>query len=368
MSEHALTVYAAPTPTRARSRSDRAWAWAGALLAAGVSVAVNIAHAGPHAPSAFEAAELARAGMAVPETVGSWGFAAFAATLPVMVLIAAEQTARRLLGRATLPVMLSIGVCAYSLSFWHTVLLLASWGEPWPLRITGAVAVDGLAVASVIALWYANTPDAEPVAPVAAERPDVRPAAGQEAREPDARTDAARPVPARPDVETSASGPDVRPVVLASNPSGTVRLMADVRTDAPAPDVRPDAPDAPARTLNGAARPPVAPESEPVSPATDESEPVATPRRVSALTTVRPAAATSRTGGASERVRSHLRGHGLVGQPLSREQADEVAAATSASVATVRRVAAGLRPESEASGDDVGAEAARKRAGRRAES
>lgn len=271
---------------RARSRSDRAWAWAGALLAAGVSVAVNIAHAGPHAPSSFEVAELVRAGLPVPATVGSWGFAAFAATLPVMVLIAAEQTARRLLGRATLPVMLSIGICAYSLSFWHTVLLLASWGEPWPLRVTGAVAVDGLAVASVIALWYANEPldvrgawrtfgelvdtvvtgeyhgprradvrasdqeDAGPDAPDPGTRPDAapvapaRPVAGL-----DARTDATdQPAPGRPDAQPDADAlpgrPDVRTVTLASNQLGTVRLMADVRPE-------------PARTVehaNGSAR------------------------------------------------------------------------------------------------------------------
>jgi hypothetical protein len=182
------------------TRADRAWAWAGALLAAGVSVAVNVAHAGPHTPSAFEVAELVATGMPVPEQVGSWGFAAFAATLPVMVLIAAEQVARRLLGRATLPVMLGIGVCAYSLSFWHTVLLLGSWGEPWPLRVTGAVAVDGLAVASVIALWVANVrPDVSTRTPDA----DVRPEASEPVRTPDAPV---RPEPVRtPDA-------DVRPV------------------------------------------------------------------------------------------------------------------------------------------------------------
>lgn len=88
----------------------------------------------------------------------NWGFAAFAAGLPVMVLISAEQVARRLLGAATWPVMLVVGLCAYSLSFWHSVLLLASWGEPWPLRITGAVAVDLLAVGSVVALYVAGRP------------------------------------------------------------------------------------------------------------------------------------------------------------------------------------------------------------------
>jgi len=100
---------------------------------------------------------------------------------------------------------------------------------------------------------------------------------------------------------------------------------------------------------------PVAPESEPVSPVAPESEPVspvAEPRRTAALTPVRPAGEGGRTASASERVRSHLRERGLTG-PLSRERAAEVAAATSASVATVRRVAAALRPESEASGDDA---------------
>lgn len=140
------------------TRTDRSWAWAGALLAAGVSIAVNIAHASPHTPSAVEVQALVTAGLPVTDQVGSWGFAAFSATLPVMVLIAAEQVARRLLGKATLPVMLMIGICAYSLSFWHTVLLLRSWGEPGILQVTGAVAVDGLAVASVIALWFAARP------------------------------------------------------------------------------------------------------------------------------------------------------------------------------------------------------------------
>ncbi len=113
---------------------DRVWAWIGAVLAAAVSIAVNTAHAAPV----------------------SWGFAAFAAVLPLMVLISTEQMARRLLGAATWPVMLVVGLCAYSLSFWHAVLLLGHWGEPWPLRITGAVAVDGLAVGSVVALYRAG--------------------------------------------------------------------------------------------------------------------------------------------------------------------------------------------------------------------
>jgi hypothetical protein len=231
----------------APSRGDRAWAWAGALLAAGVSVAVNIAHASPHVPSAYEAAELVKAGLPVPHQVGSWGFAAFAATLPVMVLIAAEQVARRLLGRATLPVMLGIGVCAYSLSFWHTVLLLASWGEPWLLRVTGAVAVDGLAVASVIALWFANRP--------MPGRPDVHPAA-----EPDGRHDAT--TDARPDA-AEATRPDAEP----DAPARTVGARPDVepggRPDSlpvrTHPFVLPDAlrPAEPARTVghaNGAVR------------------------------------------------------------------------------------------------------------------
>ena len=228
MTDNAPREHVTHTPTRA----DRAWAWAGALLAAGVSVAVNVAHAGPHVPSAFEVAELVAAGMPVPGQVGSWGFAAFAATLPVMVLIAAEQVARRLLGRATLPVMLGIGVCAYSLSFWHTVLLLGSWGEPWPLRVTGAVAVDGLAVASVIALWVANVrPDA-----------DVRPSS---VRTPDAghSTETVRPDPVRtPDV-------DVRPVTVGSVP--------DVRTQQYPTRLLPArTPDADlVRTVNGATRP-----------------------------------------------------------------------------------------------------------------
>lgn len=229
MGNDAPSTHAARIP----SRADRAWAWAGALLAAGVSVAVNIAHAGPHTPSAYEAAELVKAGLPVPTTVGSWGFAAFAATLPVMVLIAAEQVARRLLGRATLPVMLGIGVCAYSLSFWHTVLLLASWGEPWPLRVTGAVAVDGLAVASVIALWFANRP---------VDRPDVRPEPVVEpGRTPVA--DAPAPVRAGAVDGSAALRPDVR--------SAPVRTHPFTLPDALRPDVRPE----PVRTINGAARP-----------------------------------------------------------------------------------------------------------------
>jgi hypothetical protein len=232
MTDNAPREHVTHTPTRA----DRAWAWAGALLAAGVSVAVNVAHAGPHTPSTFEVAELVAAGMPVPEQVGSWGFAAFAATLPVMVLIAAEQVARRLLGRATLPVMLGIGVCAYSLSFWHTVLLLGSWGEPWPLRVTGAVAVDGLAVASVIALWVANVrPDASIRTPDA----DVRPASGvrpEPVRTPDADV---RPEPVRtPDASVrpepvrtgEVNGREIfAPLTVRTPDAGLVRTVNGVR-------------------------------------------------------------------------------------------------------------------------------------------
>ena len=220
--------------TYARSRADRAWAWAGALLAAGVSIAVNIAHAGPHAPSAFEAAELMRAGLPVPGQVGSWGFAAFSATLPVMVLIAAEQVARRLLGRSTLPVMLGIGICAYSLSFWHTVQLLGSWGEPWPLRMTGAVAVDGLAVASVIALWFAASVRAlDGPAPVPGRTPNA-PAPVRTSYAPSVRT-APFPLPdtGRPDVQPAdvrtvngMARPDVR-TALAERPVSGRTLWAD---------------------------------------------------------------------------------------------------------------------------------------------
>ena len=239
MTDNTSGAHSVLEPARIRSRADRAWAWAGALLAAGVSIAVNIAHAGPHTPSAFEAAELVKAGLPVPEQVGSWGFAAFAATLPVMVLIAAEQVARRLLGRATLPVMLGIGVCAYSLSFWHTVLLLGSWGEPWPLRVTGAVAVDGLAVASVIALWFANTIRTSGLTPAPTVRPD---AAEAEV----VRSDRPASVRAGMVDGSAALRPDVR-----TPDAPAVRTHPFTLPDALRPDVRPE----PVRTVNGAARP-----------------------------------------------------------------------------------------------------------------
>ena len=122
-------------------------AWAGALLAAGVSVAVNVGDAWPQ----------------------GWGFVAFSATLPLLMLISAEQMARRLLGAVTVPVLLGVGGCAYSLSFWHTFLLLTqSWHEPGPLGVTAAVAVDGLAVGSVWALYRAG-PGRSMVQPVARE-------------------------------------------------------------------------------------------------------------------------------------------------------------------------------------------------------
>ena len=116
------------------SRSDYAWAWIGAVAAAGVSIGINVGHATLERP---------------------W-YAAYSATLPLMSLIAAEQAARRLLGRWTLPLMVGVGVSAYAQSFWHAVLQLAAWGEPRPLQFLGAFAVDVLAVSSAIALYRAS--------------------------------------------------------------------------------------------------------------------------------------------------------------------------------------------------------------------
>lgn len=113
------------------SAGDRAVAWVGAIMAASVSIAVNIGHAWP----------------------GGLGFVAYSAALPLLLLISAEQMARRLLGAWTLPTLLGVGICTYSLSFWHAYLLLRGWGEPAPLAGAGAFGVDGLAVGSVVALY-----------------------------------------------------------------------------------------------------------------------------------------------------------------------------------------------------------------------
>lgn len=126
----------------ARNRSDAAWAWSCALLAAGVSIAVNVGHARPV----------------------SWGFVAFASTLPIMIVGAAELMVRRLLPAW---IVGAIGISAYALSFWHTILLLRSWGEPAPLAVAGSVAVDGLMVGATVALYRLRRdsdpePDPEP--------------------------------------------------------------------------------------------------------------------------------------------------------------------------------------------------------------
>lgn len=116
-----------------RARDDRRVAWAGAVLAAGMSVAINVGHAWPNL-----------------------GFVAYSATLPLLLLVTAEQMARRLLGQATVPVLLLVGACTYSLSAWHTYLMLRGWFEPWPLALAGAVAADVMAVGSVVALYRAG--------------------------------------------------------------------------------------------------------------------------------------------------------------------------------------------------------------------
>jgi len=184
-------------------RTDAAWAWACALLAAAVSIAVNVGHASPVAP----------------------GFVAFAATLPVMIVGAAELMVRRLLPAWIVGV---IGVSAYALSFWHTVLLLLSWGEPAVLAVLGSVAVDGLMVGATVALYRLRrtsghgavrpdaTPDTEPDAgqpQVAARTPDVR-AARQVAALDAPRPRAIRTVVALPD------GADPRDEWLRTRPGG----------------------------------------------------------------------------------------------------------------------------------------------------
>jgi hypothetical protein len=140
-----------------------------------------------------------------------------------MVLISAEQMARRLLGAATWPVMLVVGLSAYSLSAWHTVLLLGAWGEPWPLRITGAVAVDGLAVGSVVALYVAGRTD---VSTLDAPNPDARTLD----RAPDAPTSVVHPT-WTPDASTPAAS-TMDTVRLSEYHVGRVHLPA------PAPDVQ----------------------------------------------------------------------------------------------------------------------------------
>jgi hypothetical protein len=130
--------------TETRS-ADAAWAWGCALLAAAVSIAVNIGHARPV----------------------SWGFVSFSATLPLMIVGAAELMVRRLLPAW---IVAMIGVSAYALSFWHTVLLLLSWGEPAGLAVAGSVAVDGLMVGATVALYRLRRVT---LAPAAAD-PEVR--------------------------------------------------------------------------------------------------------------------------------------------------------------------------------------------------
>jgi hypothetical protein len=177
-----------------------------------------------------------------------------------MVLISAEQMARRLLGAATWPVMLVVGLSAYSLSAWHTVLLLAAWGEPWPLRITGAVAVDGLAVGSVVALYVtgrqpdvhldASTPDAPP-----AVQPDAEPARTPAASVLDGRTrldgwewiDPIDRVDASTLDAVRTSGYEIGRVHLPKPPASVRTVNGHDRTPVRTPvavDDRPDVPDA----------------------------------------------------------------------------------------------------------------------------
>jgi hypothetical protein len=157
-------------------RTDAAWAWACALLAAAVSIAVNVGHASPVAP----------------------GFVAFAATLPVMIVGAAELMVRRLLPAWIVGV---IGVSAYALSFWHTVLLLLSWGEPAVLAVLGSVAVDGLMVGATVALYR------------------LRRMSGHGAVRADAVPDAV------PDVRTDTGQPQVSPRTLDVRPAGRVAAL-----------------------------------------------------------------------------------------------------------------------------------------------